>query len=228
MRTDRGNDCIACLGGCHRDSKQSSLITYLRRAEAAGLRVSDNTEVQRIEPSGSHTVIHTLRLGQPLTIKAKRLILCAGALGTTRLLLNSGLRRQYPALGECFASHPQFMSFGRFEQPVNAHQGAFQTIASSDPSFRPQGFKIEIVYAPPVSLAVLFPAQAAEHQRLMRNYAHYSCVEIAIRDENVGRLTVNRRGRLIIDKRLTDLDRRKRDAGLEVVRRIMERRGPWK
>jgi len=222
---EKANDCIACLGGCHRDSKQSSLVTYIRHAQAKGLRISAETEVHRIEPQVDGTLIHALRQGREVVMKANQLILCAGSLGTTRLLLNSGFQKQYPALGKRFASHPQFMSFGRFEHPVNAHKGFFQTIASGDPSFRPQGFKIEVVYAPPVSLAMLFPAYGTEHQRLMRNYTHYSCVEIAIRDENVGCLKVDRKGNLLIDKPLTDLDRRKRDAGLDVVRQIMETAG---
>lgn len=222
---EKSNDCIACLGGCHRDSKQSSLVTYIRAAENKGLRVSDQTEVHRIEPQSDGTLVQTICRGKRVVFKANRLILCAGAFGTTRLLLNSGLKKHYPALGSHFASHPQFMSFGRFEAPVNAHQGYFQTIASNHPPFREQGFKIEVVYAPPVSLAILFPAYGVEHQRLMRDYTHYACVEIAIRDENNGRLNVDRRGRLVIDKPLTDVDRQKRDCGLHVVRQIMETAG---
>src|SRR6185436_9026661 len=36
---ERGNDCIACLGGCHRDSKQSSLVGYVQKAEKEGLEI---------------------------------------------------------------------------------------------------------------------------------------------------------------------------------------------
>ena len=36
---DAGSDCMACLGGCHRDSKQSSMVTTLRTAEALGVSV---------------------------------------------------------------------------------------------------------------------------------------------------------------------------------------------
>ncbi|MBX3422662.1 MAG: GMC family oxidoreductase [Pirellulaceae bacterium] len=221
----RGNDCIACLGGCHRDSKQSSLVTYIRQAQAAGLKISPDTMVHKIQPAETHVEIQATRGGQPIAFEAQHLVLCAGSFGTTQLLLRSGMRSQYPSLGNNFAAHPQYMSFGRFDQPVNAHQGYFQTIASSDPAFRLQGFKIEVVYAPPVSVALLFPAIGREHHRLMRNYTHYSCVEVAIRDENIGRLSIDRSGRLLIDKPLTSADQRKRDAGLQVVRNIMVQAG---
>lgn len=223
--TARGNDCIACLSGCHRDSKQSSLVTYIRRAEKQGLMVFDETTVESIEPRKSYVALNVVRRGRHEEYRANRLILCAGAFGTTKILLKSGFGAQYPALGKYFSAHPQYMSFGRFEQPVNAHRAAFQTIASNDPTFREKGFKIEVVYAPPVSIAMLFPTFGVDHQRLMKDYNHYSCVEVAIRDENVGKLSIDKKGRLLIDKPLTDLDRNKRDAGLEAVRNIMETAG---
>jgi choline dehydrogenase-like flavoprotein len=219
--TDRGNDCIACLGGCHRDSKQSSLVTYLRRAEEKGLSVHVDTEVQTIDAKPSHVELHLRSQGKSQTLRANRIVLCAGSLGTTRILLRSGFGKHYPALGKYFTAHPQFMSFGRFDRTINAHQACFQTIASSDPTFRSQGFKLEIVYAPPVSLSILFPTFGREHQQRMRDYTRYSCVEVAIRDENVGRLRVDRKGRLMIDKPLTDLDLQKKNKGLEVVRDVM-------
>jgi choline dehydrogenase-like flavoprotein len=223
--TDRGNDCIACLGGCHRDSKQSSLVTYIRQAELGGLAIQTETEVVRIEPKSSHVELHVVQPEGKKILKTKRLILCAGSLGTTQILLRSGFKQHYPALGRYFAAHPQFMSFGRFQYPINSHQACFQTIASSDSNFRRQGFKLEVVYAPPISLAVLFPAFGREHRRLMQEYTRYACVEVAIRDENIGSMSIDRKGRLVIDKPLSDLDRNKRDKGLEVVKNIMMNAG---
>ncbi len=42
------NDCVACLGGCHRDSKQSTLVTYIRDAEKEGLSVMADTTIELI------------------------------------------------------------------------------------------------------------------------------------------------------------------------------------
>jgi choline dehydrogenase-like flavoprotein len=223
--TERGNDCIACLGGCHRDSKQSSLVTYIKQAEQKGLKIQTETQVASVQAKASHVELHVDGPQGKHVLKANRLVLSAGSLGTTQILLKSGFKKQYPALGRGFAAHPQFMSFGKFDHPINAHQACFQSIASSDPSFRSQGFKLEVVYAPPVSLAILFPFYGQEHRRMMQGYTRYSCVEVAIRDENVGQLSIDRKGRLVIDKPLTDLDRQKRDTGLEAVRNIMTQAG---
>ena len=223
---EKKNDCIACLGGCHRDSKQSTMATYIQTAEKHGLQISASTEVQHIENHGdeSNTIFAT-KNGLPIKFNAKNVILCGGAFGTTQMLLRSGYKKQLPALGKYFSSHPQFMSFGRFDEKINSHKGYFQTVASSEPSFRPKGFKLEIVYATPISIAMLFPEFGADHQNLMRNYGNYSCIEVATRDENVGEIKIDKKGKLVVKKQLTDQDNKRKDAGLETVRNLMETAG---
>ena len=54
---EKGNDCIACLGGCHRDSKQSSMVTYIQQGEKKGLQVIANTEVSHLEDKRDHVVV---------------------------------------------------------------------------------------------------------------------------------------------------------------------------
>lgn len=218
---EKNNDCIACLGGCHRDSKQSSMATYIKQAEGFGLKISPETEVDKIIDKGSFTEVHATKKGVKTIFKANKLILCAGSFGTTHILLKSGLKDKYPALGKYFATHPQFMSFARFENQVNAHKRFFQTVASADPKLRAKGFKLENVFAPPVSIAVLFPQTGTEHQRIMKNYTHYTCMEVAVRDENIGEFKINNKGRLIVDKPLTDQDHKRKDQGYELVNQLM-------
>lgn len=45
-----GNDCIACLNGCHRDSKQSSMVAYVQEAEKNGMEIATETEVVQVVP----------------------------------------------------------------------------------------------------------------------------------------------------------------------------------
>ncbi|MBI3555944.1 MAG: GMC family oxidoreductase, partial [Deltaproteobacteria bacterium] len=47
-RLDKGSDCIVCLGGCPRDSKQSSLVTTIRWAREQGLKVESEFEVHHL------------------------------------------------------------------------------------------------------------------------------------------------------------------------------------
>ncbi len=225
---EKGNDCIGCLGGCHRDAKQSMMVVYIRQAEKLGLEVQANVEVERIQPGNPLRVYATangnnLSKGQKVEYQARRLILSGGSFGTTRLLLQSGF--QSPALGKYFSSHPQFMFFGVYDEEVNAHKGMFQSVASKDPHFRERGFKLENVYAGPVSTAMLFHASGTKHQEIMRKYRNMTCAEVAIRDENVGQISITKSGKLVVHKPLTAQDRQRMQDGTGTLKEILAASG---
>lgn len=222
---DQGNDCIGCLGGCHRDSKQSTLVGFIQKAEATGLEIKAEFEVTQIEAKPDFVVVHGLDQGQISRLQAQQVILAAGALGSTRILLQSGFGALLPALGKGFCAHPQFMSFALFKEEVNAHKGAFQGVKSQDPHFRKAGFKLENVFGPPISVAMLYPRLGGAHQRFMHRYRHMACIEVAIRDEAVGEIRLGAKGKLAIHKPLTDQDRLRRDQGLGVVTQIFTQLG---
>ena len=126
-----------------------------------------------------------------MKFQTRKVIVAGGSFGTTKILLEIRTQEKVAGSGQIFSSHPQFMNFGLFDEPVNSHKGYFQTVASKDPNFRKSGFKLEIVFAPPVSIAMLFKEYGREHQEIMRNYTRINCVEVAVRDENVGEIRVN-------------------------------------
>ncbi|HEY9844384.1 MAG TPA: GMC family oxidoreductase, partial [Candidatus Obscuribacterales bacterium] len=68
--------------------------------------------------------------------------------------------------------------------------------------------------------AMLFPGLGRQHQRFMKDYRHLACVEVAIRDENVGELKLGKQGKLAVHKPLTAQDELRRDMGLGVVRQM--------
>ncbi|MBX7254818.1 MAG: GMC family oxidoreductase [Candidatus Hydrogenedentes bacterium] len=217
---EQGNDCIACLGGCHRDSKQSTLIAYIDPAMPKGLDLAAEFLVDRVEHSASGVKVHGHNGSGPKTYEAKKCILAGGSFGTTQILLKSGFRDKLPALGKCFSMHPQYMSFAEFDEPVDAHKGAFQTVKSSDKGLRKKGYKLENVYAPPVSIAMLYRRGGVDLQRFMKRYRYYACVEVAVRDEATGELSIDRKGKLLIKKEITAQDAARRDDGLELVRSV--------
>lgn len=220
-----GNDCIACLNGCHRDSKQSSMVAYVQEAEKNGMEIATETEVVQVVPGETVKIYCRKPDGSKVIYEGKQVVLAGGAFGSTRMMLMSGMDRQLPALGKKFASHPQFMWFGIFDDYVDAHKGYFQTVASKDPNFRREGFKLENVFAGPVSIALLFRGYGKEHLELMKNYRKLTCIEVAVRDENAGEIRVDNKGKLIVSKPLTDQDKSRRDKGLQAIRNILANGG---
>lgn len=222
---EKGNDCILCLSGCHRDSKQSTLITYIRQAEATGLKIQAETMVERIESLGDGYRLYTTSQGEQKIFECGKLILAAGTFGTNQLLLRSGFSDQSPALGKFFSTHPQFMYFGIYDEEINAHKGMFQTVASKDPRFRQRGFKLENVFAGPVSTALLFNGYGPDHAEFMRNYTRITCAEVAVRDENAGEFAVDKKGKLVVKKPLTNQDRARMRDGVGVLKEILAASG---
>lgn len=219
---DRGSDCIACLGGCQRESKQSSLVTTVRRARERGMQVRTGVEVERVEERGDGVRVHGSEDGRAFQLDARVVVLAAGSLGTTGVLLRSPVAEQLPALGRGFACHPQVMTYGMFDEPVDAHKGAFQAVKSSDARLRSQGLKMENVFAPPIGTSMLLPGRGARLQRRMRRYRFMASMEVAIRDEATGTISLDKRGALRIDKRMTRGDRAKVERGLELTQELFE------
>jgi hypothetical protein len=171
-------------------------------------------------------LIHATQRCEPVTFQTQHLILSGGAFGTTGLLYRSGLKPRYPALGKYFATHPQFMYFGVYDEEINAHKGLFQSVNSKDPRFRARGFKLENVFSGPATAALLFTGFGREHHQIMRHYRYMTCAEAAIRDENTGEITVDKKGRLVIKKVLTDQDRRRMKDGTNVLKEVLAATNP--
>jgi choline dehydrogenase-like flavoprotein len=226
-RYAEGNDCIECLAGCPLQSKQSMPWTTLARARATGkLRLLDRFEVNVIEEDASGVQVSGQTAGGlRRTFRGKKGVLASGAIGNTKLLFLSGFGDRLPALGNDFFTHPQYMNLALYDREVNSHKGPFQAFKSDDPGFRSQGFKLENVFAPPVSLSMLLPGIGTEHQAWMKRLTRLACIEIAVRDTHPGTIRVDRSGRLIVKKTLNDEDRRRWKAGWEAVEKIFRSTG---
>jgi choline dehydrogenase-like flavoprotein len=220
-RFQDGNCCIECLMGCRIDSKQSMAVTVLPRAREAGLEIVPQFEARRVvETDGEVTVGGVTTGGETREFRGGILVLGAGAIGNSRLLLLSGFESRLPSLGRNFYTHPQYMILGFYDEPVCAHRGPLQSYKSDDPNFRRQGFKLENVFGPPVAIAMLVPGFGAAHLRRMKQITHMACIEVAVRDTNPGRVRVGKKGEVVVEKRLNDEDKRRADRGREAIRNI--------
>jgi cholesterol oxidase len=101
-----------CNIGCPRHAKNTIDLNYLARAEREGADVRAHCEVRRLQPPdapGGHWGVNYRGLGDANDgeLKAPVVVLCAGTLGTTRLLLQNRRRLPHlsPALGTRFSGN---------------------------------------------------------------------------------------------------------------------------
>ena len=112
------------------------------------------------------------------------------------------------------------MNFGVYDEPIDSHKGAFQSVKSADPGFHETGFKLENVFAPPIAVALLTQGYGKQHQEWMKQYRYLACIEVAVRDVGRGRIKLNKKGQLLIEKTLSKEDKKRAEQGMRVVQEI--------
>jgi len=193
----------------------------MKTALENGLVLVSDTEVVKVKDTQGDILVYGRDpKGGEALFKGRNLVLAGGAIGNARLLLNSGFGKELPHLGQGFFCHPQFMSFGVYEEKINSHTGAFQAFKSDDQGFRKEGFKLENVYAGPEGISLLVPGFGKQHQQAMEKLSHFACIEVCTRDTNPGRIKVNRKGKALIRKVQNQEDILRYEKGQKVIDNI--------
>lgn len=116
------NDCGDCVSGCNVGAKNTVLMNYLPDAKNFGAEIFTETEVRWVERVDDHWVIHFFMRssGQAafsapsLHVRADVVVLGAGSLGSTEILLRSqqkGLDLS-PRVGSAFTGNGDVLAFG--------------------------------------------------------------------------------------------------------------------
>lgn len=186
-----------CILGCSYDAKQSMLVTYVPRASAAGARIYANARAERIEADGGGTrrVLGSVvdLDGAPrasLEVKARAVVLAAGAVASPDLLLRSGLGG--PHVGRHLHLHPSVMAAGFFDEDIHAYRGIPQSYyvdefidLERDPH---RGYVLMPISGFPVLTATQMPGFGRDHYRFMRDYAKMAGLLVLLHDRTSGRV----------------------------------------
>jgi len=109
--------CGDCCSGCNVGAKNTVALTYLPDARAHGAEIFTELSVSHVDKEGRHWRIHFAPTEQPdapsRSIEAKTVVLAAGTLGSTEILLRSrevGLPLS-DRLGERFSANGDIIAF---------------------------------------------------------------------------------------------------------------------
>ncbi|MGC6514132.1 MAG: GMC family oxidoreductase N-terminal domain-containing protein [Myxococcota bacterium] len=153
--------CGICNYGCPSGGKASVDKNLIAMARAAGAIVQGDCTVETVLIEGGRavgvvgTVQHTdtREVVGRLTVRAKRVIVAAGAIGTPRLLHQAGLAgRLGPAVGRGLHLHPGNGVFGLCDHEVFMWRGATQGAYFEDPAL--PGVLPHTLNLPPGALAL--------------------------------------------------------------------------
>lgn len=204
-----------CLSGCASDRKQSMLVTYLPWAVAHGARIHADTHVTRVlaengKASGVVAEVIDPATGQKkadLTVKAKVVVLAAGAVQTPLLLQKSALANSSGQVGKNFACHPSLMVAGEYAEDVHSWRGALLGVYIDEWAHPSKGgFILEAGGAGPVELsAVTQPGLGKPFMDFMTNLKKLAGMVTLIHDHNVGEIRWDD-GNKRIDYRIAESD----------------------
>jgi choline dehydrogenase-like flavoprotein len=200
-----------CNLGCPSGAKQSTLLTYVPRAERAGARVLAGVRVERVRVENGRTLgVVATRLGgdgrpnATLTADAPVVCLAAGVLGTPALLQRSGL-----TAGDGVQLHTSVHVSARFREPIHAYYGPTMAYAIHELSdvngHAGPGVMIESVAGHPLVTAPTIPGFGAEHAAVMASLPHLARALVVIRDRTRGRIDAG--GALEYDPLPEDVER---------------------
>jgi choline dehydrogenase-like flavoprotein len=187
------NNCAdlgQCGLGCPIDAKQSMLVTLIPDAVQGGMDVYANASARRLlvegrRVRGVEAQILDATVDAPkgvlLTVRAKTVAVCGGAINSPALLLRSGLTGR-GNVGKRLFLHPVVIMAAQMDEPVEAWAGAPQAAYSHhfiDRGADRVGYFLEVPPLYPMIAATVLPGFGVPHQRLMERLA-YTQVTIAI------------------------------------------------
>jgi len=210
-------DCGSCPFGCPRGTKRSGLRTHLARACSAGARLVPDAMVTRVlvEDGGTTGVEATVRDpasdGPPrqLTVRARTVVVAAGALRSPSVLQRSGL--EHPGIGRYLRVHPVPVMAGFFSEPIDMWRGTMQASRSlefaaadaGDGGSPRNGYAIESAPGHPGLIALGLPWEGrAAHAEALRRGRHIAPIIAVTRDGGEGRASLTKAGRVRLDYRL--------------------------
>ena len=183
-----------CGMGCPTNAKQSMLVTTIPAAMAAGATLLSRVRAEallhdgkRVQGVRAHPVdsFGQVRRDAALTLRARHVVVAAGAIGSPALLLRSRAPDPYGTLGARTFLHPVVLSAATFVEAVEPFAGAPQSVYVDDylwPADGTLGFKLEVPPVHPLLAAVVMGDFGARHRDFMAGLAHGHTILALVRD----------------------------------------------
>jgi choline dehydrogenase-like flavoprotein len=181
------------------------------------------------EPWSSSAVLQDpmklhLHAGDTLTIEARRVILCAGALGSATILLRSGISN--PAIGRGIVAHIAVPVIGMFDQRIDATSGTPATVFVDDYAVS-RRFILEAMSAGPEYAAVMVPGTGRHVFDVVSHYRYLAGFGVMLIDtpSQHNRITLDSAGKPEIRYEISAGDRQRLRSAIAEGVRIMFKAG---
>lgn len=158
--------------------------------------------------------------GKTVVIRARTVILAAGALGSPSILLRSGVVNDQ--IGRGVILHPSMPVIGKFDRTINALAGTQASVYVDDRLIN-RGYAFESMSASPEYAALMSPGPALHSLGMVRSYKNLAGFGVMLIDtvSPDNRLVLDENGEPKIQYRISDADKRRFREGVAESVRLM-------
>jgi choline dehydrogenase-like flavoprotein len=179
--------CGYCNIGCTYGKKLSMLDTVLPDIQGkhpGSLKIIAGCEAKKIKGTGSKVkkIECTFKNGNRINITGNTIVVSAGAISSSLLLLRSGIGNGRTGKNLCFNMGSPVTAV--FKDKINSYEGLqISHYIQLSPN---QGFIVETWFNPPVAQALTMPGWFDDHFKNMHRYDHLSCAGILVPTQTNG------------------------------------------
>jgi choline dehydrogenase-like flavoprotein len=254
-------NCINCREcgfshlGCHYDAKQSTLVTYIPWAlqtDKCEIYCDCNVDEILVEKNVAKGIKASFQTKEGktefnLTVLSKIVIISAGAINSSAILLRSRLPDPNKVVGKGLSIHPSPLVLAEFPDIIQAYKGipmsyniseysVLNGVAGVNPEERGfnsiegqkrivGGFMLESVFPNPGQLGAFLPYIGEEHQNLMKRIDNFAAAGILIRDTPKGKISLNMSKDPIVKYELDEYDKMNLSRGIQKLAEIYFKKG---
>jgi choline dehydrogenase-like flavoprotein len=179
--------CNVCVWGCPTGAKQSTLVSYLPRAMSFGATIWTGCRADRVLVNGKRAVgVRAYVGGRPIAVRARRVVLAAGAIQTAALLQRSRIASPSGQVGRNLSLHPGAAVTAVFDDTVNGWEGAHESYQVRE--FESEGIILAAVNLPPSLVTRTLRLHGSELDEAMAEYPRMVTAGVLVEDSGVGRV----------------------------------------
>jgi choline dehydrogenase-like flavoprotein len=219
----------ACVGanncglGCPTGAKQSTLVSYMPHAIAAGARCLTQVRIERLWIEGSRCVGVLGRAVDPVTrkadrklrIRARAVVIACGAVQTPLLLLAHKLGRPSGGLGKNFLCHPNAKVLAVYPHDIQGWRGVSQ--ATQIREFHEEGILFAENFVSPSVLGAYMPFHGDRAYELMQRYNQMIVSGVLVEDSGSGRVSRTVFGMPLVRYDISPLDHQRFLRGIKLL-----------
>jgi choline dehydrogenase-like flavoprotein len=184
-----------CGFGCPTGAKQSTLVSYMPAAFAAGAGCLTDVRVERLLIEHGRAVGVEGRAIDPATrkpshkivIRARAVVVACGAVQTAYLLLRHKLGAPSRQLGKNFTCHPNAKVIALYPFDIEAWKGVIQYAQIRE--FMDDGIVLAETFVAPGALGAYLPFHGAEVWAFMQRMNQMLVSGVLVEDSGSGRVT---------------------------------------